>query len=233
MSSLVDTYTTDKTLLPENANSPFNRALFDAKDVRELSGSYIRIRLHVPDHLQGTGVKIITFYTDIGSIDFVFYTDRISSYIKIIVSTYAVSQDIGNALLEKPFEKRQAFAREIVMRMNTKTETLQALDRLCQIFTLNLRKSKPMLEQSRMLSPKVSLQNRKGIVRIVNIQVGKGEKPESIVENRRWTDNLVGLIVDKIPEIPEMAIRVEDKRIEQENPGKLRIRQNLFPARGL
>ena len=81
MSSLVDTYTTDNTLLPENANSPFNRALFDAKDVRELSGSYIRIRLHVPDHLQSTCVKPITFYTDIGTIDFVFYTDRPLPYI--------------------------------------------------------------------------------------------------------------------------------------------------------
>ena len=85
MSCLVDSDTTDNALLPENANSPFNRALFDAKDVRELSGSYIRIRLHVPDHLQGTGVKIITSYTDIGSFDFVFYTDSTFPYIKIII----------------------------------------------------------------------------------------------------------------------------------------------------
>lgn len=101
MSSLVDTYTTDNTLLPENANSPFNRALFDTKDVRKLSGSYVWIRLHVPDHLQGTGIKIITFYTDIGSFDFVFYTDRTFPYIKIIIGIETVLQDIGNALLEK------------------------------------------------------------------------------------------------------------------------------------
>ena len=86
MSCLVDTDTSNNTLLPQNSNSPFNRALFNTKDVRKLSGGYIWIRLHVPDHLQGTGVKIITFYTDIGSFDFVFYTDRLFPYIKIIVS---------------------------------------------------------------------------------------------------------------------------------------------------
>ena len=30
-----------------------------------------------------------------------------------------------------------------------------------------------------------------------------------------------------------MAIRIEDKRIEQEDLGELRIRQNLFPMRNL
>ena len=81
MTRLVDTDTTDNAPLSKNSNSPFDRALFDAKDFREFSGCYIRIRLHVPDNLQGTGVKIITFYTDIGSIDFVFYTDRPLPYI--------------------------------------------------------------------------------------------------------------------------------------------------------
>lgn len=87
MSCLVNSDTTDNALLPENANPAFNRALFDAKDVRELSGRYIGIRLHVPDHLQGTSIKITTFYTDIASLNFVFYTDRIPRYIKIIVGT--------------------------------------------------------------------------------------------------------------------------------------------------
>ena len=85
MSRLVDTDTTDDALLPENSNAPFNRTLFNTKDVRKLSGGYIRIRLHIPDHLQGTGVKIITSYTDIGSFDFVFYTDSTFPYIKIII----------------------------------------------------------------------------------------------------------------------------------------------------
>ena len=157
MSSLVDTDTADNTLFPKNSNSPFNRALFDAKDVRELSGRYIWIRLHVPDHLQSTGVKIIIFYTDIRSVNFVFYTDRTLPYIKKIVGVETVLQDIGNTLLKKTLKKRQPFTREIIMRMSAKTETFQSLDRRCQIFALNPRKAKPALEQGRMLSPKVSL----------------------------------------------------------------------------
>ena len=51
MSCFVASDTTDNTLLPQNANPAFNRALFDAKDIRELSGRYIGIRLHIPDHL--------------------------------------------------------------------------------------------------------------------------------------------------------------------------------------
>lgn len=157
MTRLVDTDMTDNAPLSKNSNSPFDRALFDAKDFREFSGCYIRIRLHVPDNLQGTGVKIITFYTDIGPFDFVFYTDRFFHYIKIIVGIETVLQNIRNTLLEKTLKKRQPFTREIVMRMGAKTEPFQSFNRLCQIFTLNLRKSKPALEQSRMLSPKVSL----------------------------------------------------------------------------
>ena len=157
MTSLCGTNSPNDAFLSQNPYPSLDRPHLYTQNLRQFTRRHKWIRLHVPNHLQGQCIEIIAAYTDRGVFFFVFYTDTTFGYLKTIVSFLSIFQDIGNALLEKPLQNRQSFARKVIMRMDMEPKTAQSFNRHQEARIQPTWEAEPMIKQHRMLASQIGL----------------------------------------------------------------------------